>query len=96
MNDKLAELMLIELKKTNEYLERLDWKLWNIHKKYIDDDRSVEAVRKQIADVSSGEAVQQPATSNAPPASSAPVKSLSPVADNFELPPIPKYPSLER
>ena len=26
-----------ELKKMNEFLEKMDWKLWNLHKKYVDE-----------------------------------------------------------
>lgn len=26
-----------ELKKMNEFLEKIDWKLWNLHKKYFDE-----------------------------------------------------------
>jgi hypothetical protein len=27
--------MLRELKKMNEFLEKIDWKLWNLHEKYV-------------------------------------------------------------
>lgn len=34
MNDQL----LIELKKMNKFLEAIDWKLWNLHTKYANND----------------------------------------------------------
>ena len=33
--------MLRELKKMNEFLEKIDWKLWNLHKKYFEEDNAV-------------------------------------------------------
>ena len=38
--------MLRELKKMNEFLEKIDWKLWNLHKKYIDEDETVTTTGK--------------------------------------------------
>ena len=35
-----------ELKKMNEFLEKIDWKLWNLHKKYIDEGESVTTTDK--------------------------------------------------
>lgn len=30
--------ILQELKKMNSFLEKMDWKLWNLHKKYVEED----------------------------------------------------------
>lgn len=38
--DDQINMMLIELKKINSYLEKMDWKLWNLHEKYADPTRS--------------------------------------------------------
>ena len=32
-------MMLLELKRINSYLEKIDWKLWNLHEKYTDPAR---------------------------------------------------------
>jgi hypothetical protein len=33
-------MMLLELKRINSYLEKIDWKLWNLHEKYVDPTKS--------------------------------------------------------
>jgi len=35
-----------ELKKMNELLEKIDWKLWTFHKKFFDDTETVEISSK--------------------------------------------------
>jgi hypothetical protein len=39
-SDERVNMMLIELKRINSYLEKIDWKLWNLHEKYADPTRS--------------------------------------------------------
>ncbi len=36
MNEKQAELMLKSLKRMEQLMEAIDWKLWNFHQKVID------------------------------------------------------------
>lgn len=41
-----------ELKKMNEFLEKMDWKLWNLHKKYVDEvDTSTTTTKTVEKDV---------------------------------------------
>ena len=37
MNDKQADAMLKSLKRMEQLLEAIDWKLWNFHQKVIGD-----------------------------------------------------------
>ncbi len=37
MNEKQAEIMLKSLKRMEQLLEAIDWKLWNFHQKVIGD-----------------------------------------------------------
>jgi hypothetical protein len=37
-------MMLLELKRINSYLEKIDWKLWNLHEIYADPTRSKKDV----------------------------------------------------
>jgi cob(I)alamin adenosyltransferase len=37
MNDKQAEAMLKSLKRMEQLLEAIDWKLWNFHQKVMGD-----------------------------------------------------------
>ena len=46
--------MIRELKKMNDFLEKIDWKLWNLHEKYvgkIGDEASTEKSEPAIKDV---------------------------------------------
>ena len=36
MTDELGTEILKELKKLNGFMEAVDWKLWNIHRKYVE------------------------------------------------------------
>jgi hypothetical protein len=38
--------MLRELKKMNEFLEKIDWKLWNLHEKYVGKAGAVASTTK--------------------------------------------------
>jgi len=38
--------MLRELKKMNEFLEKIDWKLWNLHEKYVGKTGDVASTEK--------------------------------------------------
>jgi hypothetical protein len=45
MNEKQADAMLKSLKRMEQLLEAIDWKLWNFHQKMIGDtENSVERV----------------------------------------------------
>ena len=44
MNDNTE--VVRELKKMNEFLEKIDWKLWNLHKKYIDETDNTASAEK--------------------------------------------------
>ena len=59
MNDE----MLRELKKMNEFLEKIDWKLWNLHKKFYEDSKDVPttATQKPAAPAQNVEPVVPPA-----------------------------------
>ena len=61
-----AEL-LKELKKMNEFLEKIDWKLWNLHKKYYDEVgigtttvTKTEAVPKEVEPVATATTMKYP------------------------------------
>ena len=42
----MSEEVLRELKKMNEFLEKIDWKLWNLHKKYVDEVTDTPATKE--------------------------------------------------
>ena len=77
---------LKELKKMNGFLEAIDWKLWNLHKKYAEGGNVVVAKEP--------EEVEIPVTITATTATTKP-SSVASSAD-VAVPTIPKYPSIEK
>ena len=58
MNEKQAEAMLKSLKRIENFLEAIDWKLWNFHEKYNKQDVNEETIsdiesdeEKELADL---------------------------------------------
>jgi hypothetical protein len=41
MTDELGNEILKELKKLNGFMEAVDWKLWNMHRKYVEADGGI-------------------------------------------------------
>lgn len=84
----MDEAILVELKKMNEFLERIDWKLWNLHQKYADTKDS-DTVAKAAAPHEEYADVKPLATAT---------KTLTPVKEEAPagLPVIPKYPTVEK
>jgi len=48
MNEKQADLMLKSLKRIENFLEAIDWKLWNFHEKILKNNIGVEEVASDI------------------------------------------------
>jgi hypothetical protein len=55
-----------ELKKMNEFLEKIDWKLWNLHKKFIEDAVPTTTVVSKETDKNVEPVVTTPATPKYP------------------------------
>ena len=51
MTDELGNEILKELKKLNGFMEAVDWKLWNMHRKYVEVDGGINTPRTNGADV---------------------------------------------
>ena len=55
MNEKQAEAMLKSLKRMEQLLEAIDWKLWNFHQKVIGETETssevVDEETEQLADI---------------------------------------------
>ena len=102
-------MMLIELKKINSYLEKIDWKLWNLHEKYADPTKSknevdytppafTPAVEEPVVKV---QLVKESTTATAvkKPNFSFDISSMEeverPVQTVPAIPAVPKYPSIE-
>lgn len=55
MNEKQAEVMLKSLKRMEQLLEAIDWKLWNFHQKAIGETETpaatVDDETAQLADI---------------------------------------------
>jgi hypothetical protein len=96
-------MMLIELKKINSYLEKIDWKLWNLHEKYADPTRKAEdytlpaftpAVAQSVVKAQlTKETVQQNTESVKKTSMSFDMETVAEVEP--AIPAIPKYPSIE-
>ena len=97
----INEAILEGLKKINTYLEKLDWKMWNIHQKYLGAAAPTAEPTEAAKPVAKAETV--PA---ATVAAAAEVPKFVPkvvtAATDLEDPPvvvipeIPKYPSIEK
>lgn len=103
--------ILAELKKINEFLGKMDWKLWNIHEKYLNQEPGEQVVVKEVIKEVVKEVVVEEPAPTATVAAAAEVPKFvpkvvapvtNPVASNIEEPPvsvipdIPKYPSIEK
>ena len=89
----MNEAILVELKKMNEFLERIDWKLWNLHKKYVEGSAVEGTVVPRPAAQSSEEQFDldiKPVAKTLTPVKEQPVQDGIPVSA------IPKYPSVEK
>ena len=54
MNEKQAEAMLKSLKRMEQLLEAIDWKLWNFHQKVlgnVESDSATDAETEELAAV---------------------------------------------
>ncbi len=55
MNEKQAEMMLKSIKRMEQLLEAIDWKLWNFHQKVIGETENsmgaVDEETEQLADI---------------------------------------------
>lgn len=45
MTDELGNAILKELKRLNGFMEAVDWKLWNMHKKFVEADGRINTPR---------------------------------------------------
>jgi len=92
----MNEHILVELKKMTAYLEAIDWKLWNLHKKYVDGMITVEDVKKQLAEVT-GQTVEPAAEVVGEPKSTAVAVTPAPVTQAVEetKPAVPKLSPVE-
>jgi hypothetical protein len=63
MNDQI----LAELKKLNEFLAKIDWKLWNMHQKYLE-ETAVSANTSTQPTSAAPEAKNRSEAPEAPPA----------------------------
>lgn len=93
-------LMIIELKRINSYLEKIDWKLWNLHEKYADPTKSKDT--EEFFSVPTASTVsEQPAKAQLTKETAMPTKrppmsfDMSPVEEIVSSTAIPKYPSIE-
>lgn len=80
MTDELGNAILKELKRLNGFMEAVDWKLWNIHQKYIETNASINTPRT---------------TKSTEPASSTEA-AIDSVISEVVAPAIPKYPSIQK
>jgi len=105
-SEEQINMMLIELKRINSYLEKIDWKLWNLHEKYADPTRSkndVDYTPPVFTPAVAQPVVKTQLTKETAPAT--PVKKQNfyfdiGVVEEVErniptMPAIPKYPSIE-
>lgn len=51
MTDELGNEILKELKKLNGFMEAVDWKLWNMHRKFVEADADINTPRTNGAEV---------------------------------------------
>ena len=99
-------MMLLELKRINSYLEKIDWKLWNLHEKYADPTKSrhdAEYTPPAFTPAKEEPAIKVQLTKES--ASATPVKkpnfsfdigSVEEVERSVpSIPAVPKYPSIE-
>lgn len=63
MNDQV----LAELKKINEFLAKIDWKLWNMHQKYLEETTASANTSTQPTSAAP-EVKHRPEAPEAPPA----------------------------
>ena len=78
-----------ELKKMNAFLEAIDWKLWNLHKKYFEDMKKLDANTTE----------QTPTVVSIPgitTSTSTPTEEVAEKVEPVAPPTVPKYPSIEK
>ncbi len=106
----LDNAILAELKKMNEFLGKMDWKLWNIHEKYLTQQQEEkvvvvkEVVRNETntAPAATVQATTVQAAAEVPKFVPKVPAAVTAPASNLEEPPaviipeIPKYPSIEK
>lgn len=80
MTTELNEEILKELKRMNGFLEAVDWKLWNMHQKYVEENGGTNA----------------PKTTNTTEAASSTDAAINSLISEVTVPAIPKYPSIEK
>lgn len=51
MTDELGNEILKELKRLNGFMEAVDWKLWNMHRKFVEADADINTPRTNGAGV---------------------------------------------
>ena len=106
MFDKNLEETKVALKKINSYLEKMDWKLWNLHEKFADPTRSKNDV--VYTPPAFTPAVDEPVVKAQLTKETAPATPVKKPNFSFDIgaveeversiptmPAIPKYPSIE-
>ena len=80
MTDELGNEILKELKRLNGFMEAVDWKLWNMHQKYVEENGGLNT----------------PKTTSSTAEASSTDAAINNLISEVTVPAIPKYPSIEK
>ena len=86
MNEKQADAMLKSLKRIENFLEAIDWKVWQFHQKILGEGTTSESDSSSSEDE---ETEQLAAVIETPKKAVAPKEAAKPVA-------VPGYPTIEK